>query len=134
MNPVVIRTLMILACVILAGIAAYAFMTLPIGAQKKKIKEWLLYAVLEAEKDLGSGTGQVKLRYVYDLFTSKFKFVSVILPFETFSRWVDDVLVEMRQMIETNENVKNLVTPYTYNTSCIGFEIPNDATTEEEDE
>lgn len=110
MNPVVIRTLMILACVVLAGLAAYFFMNLPIGIQKKKIKEWLLWAVTQAEKELGSGTGQLKLRYVYDLFTNKFKFVSVMLPFDTFSKWVDVALVSMRNMIAINNNAAQYVT------------------------
>lgn len=109
MNPVVIRTLMILACIVLAGLAAYFFMNLPIGVQKKKIKEWLLWAVTQAEKELGSGTGQLKLRYVYDLFASKFKFVSVMLPFDIFAKWVDEVLVSMRSIIITNANAREYI-------------------------
>ncbi|MFR6482019.1 MAG: hypothetical protein ACLUPD_10785 [Anaerotignum faecicola] len=44
--------------------------------QREKVKEWLLLAVTEAEKELGSGTGQLKLRYVYDLFLRRFPAVA----------------------------------------------------------
>lgn len=113
MNPVIIRTLMILACIILAGLAAYFFMNLPIGVQKKKIKEWLLWAVTRAEKEFGSGTGQLKLRYVYNLFVSKFRFIAVMLPFNVFSKWVDDVLIGMRNMIATNKSIERYMSIFT---------------------
>lgn len=32
--------------------------------QMKKIREWLVYATTIAEKELGGGTGQLKLRFV----------------------------------------------------------------------
>lgn len=40
--------------------------------QKKKVIEWLKYAVSMAEKELGKDTGQLKLRRVYDWFIEKF--------------------------------------------------------------
>ena len=36
------------------------------------VKEWLLWAVTQAEQYLGSGTGALKLRYVYDLAVEAF--------------------------------------------------------------
>ena len=60
--------------------------------QKNKVIEWLKYAVAEAEKMLGSGTGQLKLRLVYDWFVQKFPFVAAFLPFSVFSSWVDVAL------------------------------------------
>lgn len=77
--------------------------------QPKKVKEWLLWAVIQAETTLGGGTGQVKLRAVYDLFVERYKFISMIVSFETFSKWVDVALDEMREMLENNVNVKALV-------------------------
>ena len=44
------------------------FSELPSDEQMEKIRQWMLFAVIQAEKELGGGTGQVKLRYVYDLF------------------------------------------------------------------
>jgi hypothetical protein len=40
-----------------AGAAIFYFVKLPSKEQLNKVEEWLLYAVTEAEKQLGSGTG-----------------------------------------------------------------------------
>lgn len=82
------------------------FFKLPRAEQIAKLKEWLLFAVTEAEKELGSGTGQLKLRYVYDKFVSKFPYLVQFIPFETFSKLVDEVLVKFREMFNTNKNIK----------------------------
>ena len=94
-------------------VAAFACVTVylkkfsdaPTEEQVAKIKEWLLYAVLEAEAQFGSGTGQLKLRYVYDLFITRFPDLVKIVSFEMFSKWVDEVLKEMRHLIETNLDI-----------------------------
>lgn len=82
------------------------FFKLPRAEQIAKLKEWLLFAVTEAEKELGSGTGQLKLRYVYDKFVTKFPYLVQFIPFETFSKLVDEVLVKFREMFNTNKNIK----------------------------
>lgn len=68
-------------------------------------KEWLLWAVTDAENFLGSGTGKLKLRYVYDKFCEKFPAVKYVLPFSVFSAWVDEALVLMRKEIEQNPHI-----------------------------
>ena len=75
-----------------------------------KVIEWLKYAVTEAERELGSGTGQIKLRKVYDMFLSKYPKLSIIIPFSIFSHWVDLALESMRKMLETNVAYKQYVT------------------------
>lgn len=85
------------------------FMKLPKNQQLEKVKQWLLIAVTEAEKALGSGTGRLKLSYVYDLFVTKFPWLAKIIPFETFSNLVDEVLEDMRKLIEVNPNVNEYV-------------------------
>ena len=85
------------------------FFIKPKDQQIKDLKEWLLYAVIKAEKYLGSGTGELKLRYVYDLAISKFPFVSVFIPFETFSKYVDEALNQMKSMLDENENIKEYI-------------------------
>lgn len=100
--------------IIVAGIAAlavlvyliYKFMKLPRASQLAKLKEWLLYAVALAEKELGSGTGQLKLRYVYDMFVSKFPYLVQFITFETFGKLVDEVLVKFKEMFNSNKAVK----------------------------
>ena len=89
--------------------ALYYFMTLSKDKQIQMVKNWLLLAVVEAEKALGSGTGQLKLRYVYDLFLSKFKFLSLVISFSQFSMLVDEALDIMRDMIANNKQVEQYI-------------------------
>ncbi len=79
------------------------------AVQSNNIKEWLVYACTEAEKLLGSKTGKIKLRYVYNMFIEKYKFLAAIITFDQFSALVDAALIDMKVLIETNEAVKNLV-------------------------
>ena len=99
----------IIAVLIVAGFAVYKFAGLPTKSQVAKIKEWLLFAVTKAEQELGEKTGQLKLRTVYDLFVSKFPTTAKLVSFETFSRWVDEALVEMKKMLENNKQIENIV-------------------------
>ena len=87
----------IAALALLLGIVVFRF--------KANVKEWLLWAVTDAENFLGSGTGKLKLRYVYDKFCEKFPAVKYVLPFSVFSAWVDEALVLMRKEIEQNPNI-----------------------------
>ena len=87
----------IAALALLLGIVVFRF--------KANVKEWLLWAVTDAENFLGSGTGKLKLRYVYDKFCEKFPAVKYLLPFSVFSLWVDEALVLMRKEIEQNPNI-----------------------------
>lgn len=80
-----------------------------IANQRKNIKEWLLYAVIEAEKELGSKTGKIKLRQVFDCFIVKFPIFSKFISFNAFSNLVDIALDEMKKLIKTNEQCKNYV-------------------------
>ena len=85
------------------------FFKKPRAEQIAKIKEWLLYAVTEAEKELGSGTGQLKLRFVYDKFVSKFPYLVQFVSFEMFSGWVDEVLIKFKELFKSNVAVKQYV-------------------------
>ena len=60
---------------VLGGIALFAY------KERKNMKNWLLYAVAAAEKALGSGTGELKLRQVYDAFLIKFPIISKLMSF-----------------------------------------------------
>lgn len=77
--------------------------------QPKKVREWLVYAVTLAEKDLGGGTGKIKLRKVYDMFVEKYPIISFFVSFETFSKWVDVALDTMNEMLKDNKNLKAYV-------------------------
>lgn len=92
----------ILAVIIIVLLLIYGIMT-------NKVKEWLKFAVTFAEKELGSGTGQLKLREVYDWFLNMFPVFSKIVPFNIFSKWVDLALEWMREQLENNNNISVFV-------------------------
>lgn len=99
------------------GYAVYTFVKMPTKKQLDKVREWLLYAVTKAEKELGGGTGQLKLRYVYDMFVERFAWIAQVIHFEMFSAMVDEALAKMRVMLETNKAVNELVTRKTGDSS-----------------
>ena len=99
----------IVALVLVVGIGVYCFFKLGRDKQLKMIQEWLLLAVVEAEKHLGGGTGQIKLRYVYDMFIEKFKFMAIVISFDQFSLMVDNALDIMRDMLNNNINLKEYI-------------------------
>lgn len=98
-----------IAALAVAGYAIYAFIKRPTTEQISKVKEWLLYAVTKAEKELGSGTGQIKLRYVYDMFIAKFPYLVKVIPFEVFSVLVDETLDKFREMLNNNTNLQSYI-------------------------
>lgn len=97
----------IIAGVILAALIAISILLAT--NQKKKVIEWLKYAVSMAEKELGKKTGQLKLRRVYDWFIEKFPKLSSIIPFATFSKWVDIALQTLDNWIDSKNAVANYI-------------------------
>lgn len=98
-----------IAVVAVGGYTVYVFANKPTNAQLQSVKEWMLLAVTKAEKELGSGTGKLKLRYVYDMFITKFPWLTDVISFEMVSMMVDEALDEMREMLENNQAVQNFV-------------------------
>lgn len=112
MNFIFENWLPILYVIILLAFAiffVYKFVKSPREAQIKTVKEWLKYAVTLAEAELGSGTGQLKLRMVYDMFITKFPKVAKIIAFEVFSNYVDEALEWLNTQLENNNNIATLV-------------------------
>ena len=93
------------------GVIMFVITFLRMGQQQqmKMISEWLLLAVVQAEKELGGGTGEIKLRYVYDKFIQKFDKMAMIISFEQFSSMVDVALDKMRNMLSSNAQLVNYV-------------------------
>ena len=100
--------------VIICGVVAVIvylnrFIALPTGEQLNKVKQWLLYAVIEAEKQYKGGTGALKLRSVYDQFCKVFPELVVIVSFDMFSTLVDEALEQMKHLLKTNNNIASYV-------------------------
>ena len=68
-----------------------------------KVQNWLLWAVTQAEGAFGTGTGKLKLAYVYDMFISKFPKMQAVIPYRLFTALVDKALVLMREMLKNNK-------------------------------
>ena len=98
----ILPIIFVLAIFIVAGI-------LYLKGQKNKAQDWLIWAVSQAESYLGSGTGKLKLRYVYDLFIEKFPIFSTLVTFEVFSSWVDSAIQIMDSYIKTNPAIADVI-------------------------
>ena len=97
------------ALVVTVVLAIYSFFKKPTPKQLDNLREWLLGAVTEAERELGGGTGQLKLRQVYDKFVARFPWLAKVISFKTFAKMVDDALAEMRELLGENEAVQAYV-------------------------
>ncbi len=93
-----------ITAVVILIIAIIIFIAKIMRDEKEAVVEWLVFAVTEAEKKLGSGTGRLKLKMVYDMFIRRFPAVSVFVSLDTFSRWVDIALDTMRVLLRFEKN------------------------------
>ena len=101
--------LIILAIAVISTIAikVYTWFKQPTSDQLKNVKEWLLYAVAKAERELGSGTGQLKLRYVYNMFVEKFPAIAIFITFEDFSKMADEALDKFNELLKENTAIND---------------------------
>ena len=96
----------ILAIVVGIIVSVIKFVKSGKASQIANLKEWLLYATTEAEKALGSGTGKLKLRTVYDMFLAKFPWLAKVISFDMFSGLVDEALEDMNDLLTNNAAVQ----------------------------
>lgn len=94
--------------IIVGGILAVAVVAG--GIFVNGFKNWLVWAVSEAEAIFGSKTGKLKLRYVYDMAVERFPVMAKFIPFALFGRMVDGALDVMRDMIENNKTIADAIT------------------------
>lgn len=79
-------------------------------ATLKALSDWLLIAVTEAEKDLGSGTGKLKLRAVYEKAISLFgPELADMITLEQLDQLLQVPLEQMRNMLDSNANIRDYV-------------------------
>lgn len=97
-------------CMLSAIVTSFIyFVEEPRANKVANVKEWLLFAVIEAEKKFGDKTGAIKLRFVYDLACKNFPWLPKAVSFTTFSKWVDDALVWARVQLTSNEAIQTYV-------------------------
>ena len=109
MNDIVFYVIVSVAIGLVAGYYIAYFIKAPSSAKIEMIKNWLLYATALAEKEMGSGTGELKLAKVYNMFVEKFPQVAMFLKYDKFCELVDQALVTIRRLIETNEHIDSII-------------------------
>lgn len=100
---------LILAVIVLGVMYVRKFYGMPSQEQLEKVKAFLLVIVVEAEKQFGSQTGKIKLSWAYSKFVEAFPSIANLISFEMFSLLVDEVLEEMRHLLESNQKVAQYV-------------------------
>lgn len=99
--------LVVIAAVVFMGIVS--FIELPKVEKIESCKEWLKWAVCEAERIFGSQTGQLKLRYVYNLFVITYPELAKHISFYDIQLWVDEALEWLNGQLNANKAVKDYV-------------------------
>jgi hypothetical protein len=92
-----------------AGFTAYNFIKKTNEKRIEAISEWLKYAVTVAESAMQSGTGALKLQYVWSMETAQFPWITKLITFAQFSKMVDEALVWMKDQIQKNPNIAGII-------------------------
>ena len=108
-HPVLTICVFALVAIIFMTCSIIRFIHMPTAKQIENLMEWLKIAVVEAEKQFQSGTGQLKLRAVYESAVIAFPWIAKYMTFEKFSQLVDIALVWMREQIEQNEKIREYI-------------------------
>lgn len=93
---------------VMIGFCIYKFFTQPSEKRKNQIRAILLNLVITAEKYYGSSTGKLKFSYVYSELITKLPYLKYI-PLSVVEKLIDEALVEMRHLLETNDKVYRIV-------------------------
>ena len=104
MNWLIENWSMLVVSIVILTVFFYALYT-----KRANAKEWLKWAVTEAQEYLGTGTGELKLRRVYEHFIEKFPWFATFVPFPLFKVWVDEALMWMKEQIKANKDIKFFV-------------------------
>lgn len=123
MNYIVDNWYLLIAAAAVVGMSAFVvvdFTRQPKPKQIEAVKQWLVGACFDAEIALGGGTGELKLRMVYDTFVARFPWVAKVVAFDTFHEWVKEALVRLPEMLALVE-AKDKAAEETTETRAIGF-------------
>ena len=86
-----------------------AVILIGVGIYVNGFKNWLVWAVSEAEAIFGSNTGKLKLRYAYELAVKRYPVLAKLIPFSVFHLMVGKALEVMRDMIENNVTIAEAI-------------------------
>ena len=100
--------LVVIVAVCALGYGIYKFISTPSEKQKEQIRTVLLQLVVQAEKSFGSRTGKIKFSFVYGELLKHFTWLKYI-PLMVIEKLVEDSLDTMQHLLETNQNVREIV-------------------------
>ena len=97
---------------ILGALAIIIVAVLAVVKQEKAVIFKMLYAlVTEAEKQYGSGTGELKLSSVIAQIYEKAPAAVKVIPVSTLQSWVEEALEMAKEKWAKNSNVATYITP-----------------------
>lgn len=96
---------------IIFALAAAVTLIYIIIKEPQRIKQWLIWACSQAELALGSGTGMLKLREVYDMFITQYPIFSKIISFSLFQKWTEEALLVFKDWLENNAIAQEMFNP-----------------------
>ena len=99
----------IIGAIVLVVLTVIVFVKKPTDDEIQGFQEWLKGQVTEAEKALGSGTGELKLRVVYNAAITKFPWVATYLTFNQFNNLVNIALDWMQKQMDENIAIKDYI-------------------------
>ena len=99
----------IVGAIVLVVLKVIDFVKKPTDEQIQGLQEWLKGQVAEAEKALGGGTGELKLRVVYNAAITKFPWVATYLTFDQFNNLVKIALDWMQEQMDDNIAIKDYI-------------------------
>ena len=95
---------------ILTGWVIATIIDKTVGKQTKinLIEGWLKYMVILAERKFGSGTGKLKLTYVYNKFVEKWPEIAAWMNETQFNDLVQKAIEKMEEL-RRNEAINNFI-------------------------
>lgn len=96
----------LIALGIMIGFAICAFVKEPSEEQKEQIKAFLRYAMYQAEKELGSKTGELKLSKVYNMFVASMPWIARLISFDQFAEYVKESMEWLEKKLEEENDNK----------------------------
>ena len=100
----------IVAASVIAGCIIATLLDKTVGKQTKinLIEGWLKYMVILAERKFGSGTGKLKLTYVYNQFVEKWPDIAAWMSESQFNDLVNNAVKKMEEL-RRNEAINNFI-------------------------
>lgn len=109
MSDIIFYIVISLVLGIVGGFFIAKFISVPNSTKIAMLKKWMLWAVAQAEAEMGAGTGALKLAKVYNKFVEDLPQIASVVTYDQFCDIVDESLAILRELIETNGNIDDFI-------------------------